>query len=313
MSTKLAFVFPGQGSQAAGMLQAFHDEYSLVRDIFAEASTALGYDLWKVCQGADDERDLNATNFTQPALLASSVALWRLWLSEKQNALMPAYLAGHSLGEYSALVCAEAMDFSDAVKVVSKRGQFMQEAVPAGEGGMAAVIKLTNEEVIEYCESNPTQPVSAANFNSPGQVVIAGSKAAVDEMCERLKADGKRAIPLKVSVPSHCALMESAAEKLKAELGNITLRSPKIPVLNNTEVVANTDPNAIHAALVAQLTLPVQWTKTTTQLVENGACKIVECGPGNVLSGLIKRTSKDVEALSIQDLEVFEKSLMMEL
>ena len=255
MQEKLAFVFPGQGSQAVAMLSDFAEQ-EIVQQTFTEASEALGYDLWQlVAQGPAEK--LNQTNFTQPALLTASVALWRLWNSVSD--IKPDVVAGHSLGEYSALVCAEVLSLADAVKLVEKRGELMQACVPEGVGAMAAVIGLADDVIINACEqAQENEVVSAVNFNSPGQVVIAGHKAAVERAGELCKEAGaKRVLPLPVSVPSHCALMKDAAEKLALELDNITLKPAKIDVVNNVDVAVESDPEAIKKALVRQLYSPV--------------------------------------------------------
>ena len=299
MQEKLAFVFPGQGSQAVAMLSDFAEQ-EIVQQTFTEASAALGYDLWQlVAQGPAEK--LNQTNFTQPALLTASVALWRLWTSVSDK--RPAVVAGHSLGEYSALVCAEVLSLSDAVKLVEKRGELMQACVPEGVGAMAAVIGLADEVIIDACEqAKEGEVVSAVNFNSPGQVVIAGHKAAVERAGELCKEAGaKRVLPLPVSVPSHCALMQDAAEKLAVELDKITLNAPKINVVNNVDVAIETDPAAIKKALVRQLYSPVRWSETVVKLAQDGVETAVEVGPGKVLQGLLKRIDKSISCVSLND------------
>ncbi|MGL9722568.1 ACP S-malonyltransferase [Sodalis sp. (in: enterobacteria)] len=286
--TVFAMVFPGQGSQTVGMLAELAAEHAVVEATFAEASAALGHDLWqRVQQGPAEE--LNKTWQTQPALLASSVALWRVW--QQQGGRAPALLAGHSLGEYSALVCAGSLDFTAAIALVALRGKLMQEAVPAGSGAMSAIIGLDNDAIAAACErAAQGQVVSPVNFNSPGQVVIAGHKEAVERAGAFCKEAGaKRALPLPVSVPSHCALMKPAAEKLAQALEAVTFVAPQIPVINNVDVRAEQDPAAIRQALVRQLYSPVRWTETVEYLAAQGVEVLLEVGPGKVLTGLTKR------------------------
>jgi [acyl-carrier-protein] S-malonyltransferase len=297
---KLAFVFPGQGSQSVGMLNALAAEYAVVKETFAEASQALGYDLWQIAeQGPEDK--LNQTQITQPAMLAAGVAVWRTW--QQKGGASPTAMAGHSLGEYTALVCAGALDFTEAVKLVADRGRFMQEAVPAGQGGMAAILGLDDEAVRKVCEQAAQGEVlTAVNFNSPGQVVIAGTAAAVARGAEAAKAAGaKRALVLPVSVPSHCALMHPAAEKLRERLLNVKVRAPAIPVLHNVHVQAETDPDKIRDALVRQVEQPVRWVETIRRMEADGATRIVECGPGKVLAGLNKRIVSQAQTAAIHD------------
>ncbi len=296
--TNFAVVFPGQGSQSVGMLADLAAAYPLVKDVFAEASDALGYDLFALTQNGPAE-DLNATFRTQPALLASSYAIWRVW--QEQGGQNPAFMAGHSLGEYSALVCAGAIKFADAVKLVEKRGTFMQEAVPAGVGAMAAVIGLDDDTIAKACaEAAGDQVVSPVNYNSIGQVVIAGHKEAVDRAGEALKAAGaKRVLPLAVSVPSHCALMKPAADRLAVELANIEFVAPSFPVINNVDVAVETDPAKIKDALVRQLYMPVRWTGVVNKMAEAGVENQLEFGPGKVLTGLVKRIVKTMEGISV--------------
>lgn len=297
MQNKLAFVFPGQGSQTVAMLSDFAD-HNIVQATFAEASEALGYDLWQlVAQGPAEK--LNQTNFTQPALLTASVALWRVWQDESD--VMPDIMAGHSLGEYSALVCAGVFSLSEAVVLVEKRGEFMQDCVPAGVGAMAAVIGLADEDIIKACAAaEAEQVVSAVNFNSPGQVVIAGHKEAVERAGELCKEAGaKRVLPLPVSVPSHCALMSDAATKLSVELDKVTFNKPAINVVNNVDVSIETSSEAIKAALVKQLYSPVRWSETVSQISADGIEKVVEVGPGKVLQGLNKRINKALKSVSL--------------
>lgn len=295
-----AFVFPGQGSQSLGMLAELASEEALVRDTFGEASDALGYDLWKLTQEGP-ESELNSTERTQPALLAAGVAVWRAFSAK--SGYRPEYMAGHSLGEYTALVCAGSIDFGDAVKLVEFRGQAMQRAVPAGTGGMAAILGLDDDEVRAACmEAAQGEVVSAVNFNSPGQVVIAGSKDAVERAIEICKAKGaKRALPLPVSVPSHCALMKPAAEEMATRLADIEVKAPTIAVVNNVDVALESEPGAIREALIRQLYSPVRWTETIRYLSTQGVTGIVECGPGKVLAGLNRRIEKSMNVIALQD------------
>ena len=298
--TKFAIAFPGQGSQSVGMLAELAAEYPVVKATFDEASQVLGYDLFQLVMDGPAE-ELNKTWRTQPALLTSSVALWRVWQS--LNAPMPAVMAGHSLGEYSALVCSGALAFTDAVKLVELRGLAMQEAVPEGVGAMAAIIGLDNESIAANCEKAAQgQVVSPVNFNSPGQVVIAGHKEAVERANVLMKESGaKRALPLPVSVPSHCALMKPAAEKLAVALQSIEIKAPAIAVINNVDVSTETDAARIKDALVRQLFSPVRWTETIEAVANAGVEFEVEMGPGKVLSGLVKRIDKRVDGAAIND------------
>lgn len=305
MSTKLAFVFPGQGSQQLGMLADLAEKHDIIEQTFVEASDVLGYDLWDLVQ--NDAEKLSQTDKTQPALLTASVALWRLW--EQQGGDKPAYVAGHSLGEYSALVCAGVIAFADAVELVKLRGEYMQQAVPAGEGAMAAIIGLDDDKVVAACESVPGV-VSAVNFNSPGQVVIAGHVAAVEAaMVNAKEAGAKRALPLPVSVPSHCELMIPAGAKLAEKLDTIVFNAPSYTLVQNVTAQAVSDPSVIKANLVSQLSEPVLWTQTVVLLSELGVTSTIECGPGKVLSGLNKRIVKGLETSSLGDLAGFEAAL----
>ncbi|MGF1772241.1 ACP S-malonyltransferase [Vibrio wakamikoensis] len=298
--SNFAIVFPGQGSQTIGMLAELGEQHEIVKATFAEASDALGYDLWALVQNGSAE-DLNQTHRTQPALLASSVAIWRVW--QEQGLAQPVLVAGHSLGEYSALVCAGVIDFKEAIKLVQLRGQLMQEAVPAGVGAMYAIIGLDDESIAKACEEAAQgEVVSPVNFNSPGQVVIAGNKAAVERagvLCK--EAGAKRALPLPVSVPSHCALMKPAAEKLAVALEAIEFNAPSVPVINNVDVAAETDPAKIKDALVRQLHSPVRWTEGVEKMSEQGVEKLLEFGPGKVLTGLTKRIVKTLSAAAVND------------
>ncbi|MDH2068667.1 ACP S-malonyltransferase [Pantoea sp. GD03673] len=298
--TQFAFVFPGQGSQTVGMLTELAATYPLVEETFREASDALGYDLWQlVSQGPAEE--LNKTWQTQPALLAASVAIYRVW--QQQGGEQPAVMAGHSLGEYSALVCAGVINFADAVKLVELRGKLMQEAVPEGTGAMQAIIGLDDAAIRKACEESAQgQVVSPVNFNSPGQVVIAGNKEAVERAGAACKAAGaKRALPLPVSVPSHCALMKPAADKLAVALESITFNAPAVPVINNVDVKAETDAAAIRHALVRQLYSPVRWTESVEAMAAQGVTQLLEMGPGKVLTGLTKRIVDSLTAAAVND------------
>ena len=300
---KVAMVFPGQGSQTVGMLAELAGNYPIVQETFKQASEVLGYDLWQLVQEGPAE-ELNKTWQTQPALLTASVAVYRVW-QQKYPALKPEVMAGHSLGEYSALVCAGVLDFQDAVKLVELRGKLMQQAVPEGTGAMYAIIGLDNDAIINACkQAEQGEVVSAVNFNSPGQVVIAGAKAAVERAAALCKEAGaKRALPLAVSVPSHCALMKPAADQLSVSLESITLKAPVVAVLNNVDVKAETDAVAIRNALVRQLYSPVRWTETVEKMAQNGVEVLVEVGPGKVLNGLTKRIVDSLQAVSVNDVK----------
>jgi [acyl-carrier-protein] S-malonyltransferase len=301
--SKQAWVFPGQGSQTLGMLKELATEYSIIQETFAQASEALGYDLWDVVQ--NNEQKLNQTHVTQPALLAASYAIYKLLLEKEQ--IQPTYFAGHSLGEYSALVCAGVIGFADAVKLVEARGQFMQQAVPIGTGAMFAIIGLDDNTVVASClqaKAETNEVVAAVNFNSPGQVVIAGNKKATLVAANLCKEQGaKRALPLAVSVPSHCELMKPAADKLAVLLKKIQFNTPEIPVINNVDVAYPTEPNIIKQALVEQLYSPVRWTETVTKLAELKVEALLEVGPGKVLSGLTKRIDKRLSCVAINTVE----------
>jgi [acyl-carrier-protein] S-malonyltransferase len=306
--SKLAFVFPGQGSQQVGMLSDLLAEYRIISDTFQEASDALGYDLSNIIKNGPVE-DLNKTEITQPALLTASTALYRLWLSVLKTE--PVLYAGHSLGEYSALVASGVLSFTDAVKMVELRGQLMQQAVPAGQGLMAAILGLADEEVVAGCEEAAEgDVVSAVNFNTPGQVVIAGSKTAVERAMVVLKEKGaKRTLPLSVSVPSHCELMKPAADKLASELKNTSFKEPLAPVVQNRSAQPVTNVDEIRSNLLEQLYMPVQWTQSVSYIASTGVDEIVECGPGKVLTGLNKRIAKEVTHTAIGDLTSFQKRL----
>lgn len=299
--SKTAFLFPGQGSQAVGMLADYAGE-SVVQHTFNEASGALGYDLWALIQNGPEDT-LNSTDKTQPALLAAGVALWRLWLH--RGGYRPALLAGHSLGEYTALTCAGVFSLGDAVRLVEKRGQLMQQAVPAGTGAMAAVLGLEDDQVRAACaDAAAGQVVEAVNLNAPGQVVIAGDKDAVARAIDACKAAGaKRAMPLPVSVPSHCALMRPAAEGLAEVLAGMALHMPEIPVINNVDVAVETDTAAVRDALVRQLHSPVRWVETVQRLSAEGVEQAYECGPGKVLAGLVKRIERGLNVVALESAE----------
>jgi len=298
--TKIAVVFPGQGSQTLGMLADLAAAHPVVEETFAEASSALGYDLWQLVQQGPAE-ELNKTWQTQPALLAASVAIWRVW--QQQNGAQPVLMAGHSLGEYSALVCAGVLDFKQAISLVELRGKLMQEAVPAGTGAMYAIIGLDNDAIAKACEESAQgQIVSPVNFNSPGQVVIAGNKEAVERAGAACKEAGaKRALPLPVSVPSHCALMKPAADKLAVALENVTFSAPQYSVVNNVDVKIETSPEAIRSALVRQLYSPVRWTESVEFMAAQGVEQLLEVGPGKVLTGLTKRIVDTLTAAAVND------------
>ena len=300
---KFAMVFPGQGSQTVGMLAELAGNYPIVQETFKQASEVLGYDLWQLVQEGPAE-ELNKTWQTQPALLTASVAVYRVW-QQKYPELKPEVMAGHSLGEYSALVCAGVLDFQDAVKLVELRGKLMQQAVPEGAGAMYAIIGLDNDAIINACkQAEQGEVVSAVNFNSPGQVVIAGAKAAVERAVALCKEAGaKRALPLAVSVPSHCALMKPAADQLSVSLESITLKEAGVSVLNNVDVKSEIEADAIRNALVRQLYSPVRWTETVEKMAQNGVEVLVEVGPGKVLNGLTKRIVDSLQAVSVNDVK----------
>lgn len=310
MSTtkKLAIVFPGQGSQSVGMLQELAAAYPIVIETFAEASAALNYDLWALVQNGPAE-ELNRTDITQPAMLAAGVAVWRVWQAE--NGPAPAVMAGHSLGEYTALVCAGALEFAPAVKLVAERGRIMQEAVPAGEGAMAAVLGLDDDTVRVACARAAGEDVvEAVNLNAPGQVVIAGNAAAVERAQEELKVAGaRRVVPLPVSVPSHCALMRPAAERLAKYLAEVAVQVPSIPVLHNVDVQVSASAEGVRERLVQQLYSPVHWVGTVQAMAMQGIERIIECGPGKVLTGLNKRIAKDIDSQAVVDPATLETAL----
>jgi [acyl-carrier-protein] S-malonyltransferase len=306
-----AFVFPGQGAQSVGMMSALATDEPIVQATFAEASAVLGYDLWQLAQiGPDTEQ--SPTERTQPLMLAAGVATWRVW--RKHGGGLPSCMAGHSLGEYSALVCAEALDFAAAIELVRFRGQAMQNAVPAGQGAMAAVLGLEDADVENACrEASAVGVVEAANFNSPAQVVIAGQKNAVDKAIELVKAKGaKRAVMLSLSVPSHTSLMQPAAIQLAERLRATPISKPIVPVYT-VETKIHSDAEGIRAALVQQLVGPVRWTETVRALLASGANAIVECGPGKVLTGLNRRIerNKEIAMLAIEDAASLQEALKL--
>lgn len=300
MNQSLALVFPGQGSQQLGMLRELAERYSVVRTTFEEAADALGYDLWHTVQEGPDEV-LNATACTQPALLTSSVAVWRVW--QELEGPRPVAMAGHSLGEYSAMVCAGTLSFAEGVRLVRLRGEAMQHAVPAGQGAMAAVLGLDNEAVEIACrDAAQGEVVSAVNYNAPGQVVIAGQKSAVERaiaLCQ--KAGAKRALPLPVSVPSHCALMRPAAERLAEAMATIEFKAPRYTVIQNVDAQAHADVETLRTRLIEQLYRPVRWADCVEAMTGLGAQLFIECGPGKVLTGLNKRIARGAKGLAVND------------
>lgn len=306
--TTFAMTFPGQGSQSVGMLAGLAESFDTVRHTFEEASDALDIDLWTLSQeGPADE--LNATQNTQPAMLSAGIAVWRVW--NQQGGAAPTLMAGHSLGEYSAMVAAGVIDFADAVKLVAERGRLMQQAVPQGIGAMAAILGLDDDKVREVCEQAAGDEVaSAVNFNSPGQVVIAGNADAIARAIDLAKEAGaKRALPLDVSVPSHCSLMQGAAEQLHAQMQGVGFSTPSIPVIQNVNVAASDDTDQIKSLLKEQLYSPVRWVETVQAMAAQDAGTIVEAGPGKVLSGLCKRIDKTLSALPVFDGASLEKAL----
>ncbi len=299
INSNLAFVFPGQGSQKIGMLAELAAEYPVVQQTFLEASDVLGYDLWALVQNGTQE-EINLTERTQPLLLTASVAVFRVW--KEKNGAMPALMAGHSLGEWSALVCAGVIAFKDAVKLVQQRGKFMQEAVPAGQGAMAAIIGLDDALIVEACKkAEHGDVVSAVNFNSPGQVVIAGTAAAVERagvLCK--EAGAKRALPLPVSAPFHTELMRPAAERLAEQITATIFSTPNVPVVHNVTADIETNPEKIKALMIEQIYSPVRWVECVNTMIKKGVTKTLECGPGKVLSGLNKRINAELVAVSVE-------------
>ena len=304
----LAFVFPGQGSQSVGMLKELAQACDEVEATFKTASDTLGHDLWDIVQNGPADK-LNSTDITQPAMLAAGVAVWRVW--QARGGATPDIMAGHSLGEYSALVCAGSLEFADAIRLVAERGRLMQAAVPAGTGAMAAVLGLDDDAVREACsEAAEGEVLEAVNYNSPGQVVVAGNKTAVERLVGVAKEKGaKRAIILPVSVPSHCALMKPAAGKLAAVLEGIDIKPPAIPVINNVDVATPGDAAAIRDALVRQLYNPVRWVETIQAMQARGVERLIECGPGKVLVGLNKRIERKMAAQAVYDPDTLAAAL----
>lgn len=304
----LAMVFPGQGSQSVGMQAELADAWPVVRDTYGEASEVLGYDLWDLVQNDPNGR-LGATEVTQPAMLAAGVAAWRVW--REAGGPEPVVMAGHSLGEYTALVCADALDFASAIFLVRERGKFMQEACPPGQGAMAAILGLDDEQVIDICEQASAVGVAqAANFNSPGQVVVAGNRAAVAKVIELATAAGaRRALDLPVSVPSHSSLMQPAADRLAPLLADAAFEAPQIPVLSSAAVRRYGHGDDIRELLVSQLYSPVQWVRTIQTMVAEGITSVVECGPGKVLAGLSRRIDRNVTVTCIDTPDALQKAL----
>ena len=306
--TKIAFVFPGQGAQSVGMMSDWNDHQSIVQNIYDQASESLGYDLWKIVSEGPAEK-LNQTEITQPAMLCASVACWQI-VSAREEIPRASMMAGHSFGEYSALVCADSLALEDAVKLVSYRGQLMQSAVPSGEGSMAAIIGLDDDSIIAACASVTSGVVEATNFNSPGQVVIAGNKSAVDEAMENAQALGaKRVLPLAVSVPSHCSLMTDAAEQLFESLSNTTFKMPTIPVIHNQNANVASSVDDIKQLLKKQLHQPVRWADSVRLMHSKGIECLVECGPGKVLGGLTRRIEKSMQSQSVSDITSLDKTI----
>ena len=306
--TNLAFVFPGQGSQKIGMLAELAEQNPIIERTFNEASEVLGYDMWQLIQQGEQD-EINLTQRTQPILLTCSVAIWRLW-KEKQGAV-PSQMAGHSLGEWSALVCANVIDFADGLKIVEARGKYMQQAVPVGQGAMAAIIGLDDQAILDACsEASSLGVVDAVNFNAPGQVVIAGSNDAVEQAMEICKSAGaKRALPLPVSAPFHTSLMKPAADNLAEMVNAVTFRAPEVPIMHNVHAKNENDPQVIKALMLEQIYSPVKWVDCVKQLKERGITHLIECGPGKVLSGLAKRIDRELIALATESAADFDVAL----
>ncbi len=296
----IAFLFPGQGSQSLGMLSELADSFSEVKETFGTASEIVGFDLWSLASRGPEEQ-MNLTQNTQPLMLAAGFAGWRIWC--RQSCVRPRWMAGHSLGEYTALTCAGALAFDDAVRLVAERGRLMQEAIAPGAGAMAAILGLDDKQVVAVCaEVAGNDVVAAVNFNAPGQVVVAGHTEAVKRAVEAAKEAGaKRSVLLPVSVPSHCSLMHPAAEKLEASLRAITIHTPGIPVIHNVDVASHAAPDAIRDALTKQLYSPVRWADSVKFMQEQGVGLFIECGPGKVLSALNKRIVRGCETLPVSD------------
>lgn len=308
INQELAFVFPGQGSQTLGMLAELAQQYTVVEETFAEASVVLGYDLWALAQEGPQET-MNMTERTQPLLLTASVAIWRVW--QQQGGDTPAVMAGHSLGEWSALVCAGVVAFKDAVRLVQLRGKYMQEAVPAGVGSMAAIIGLDDQAIIDACvEAAQGEEVSAVNFNSPGQVVIAGHVGAIERAIDLCKAKGaKKAMALAVSAPFHSALLKPAADRLAVELESVEFSTPVTPIIHNVNAQVETDPSVIKQLMIEQIYHPVLWVACVNNVFSTGATRAIECGPGKVLTGLIKRINRDLTSATIDKPDALSTAL----
>jgi len=308
MNKNLAFVFPGQGSQKIGMLAGLASVNTVVLDTFSEASEALGYDLWELVQTGEQEA-INLTERTQPILLASSVAIWRLW--QERSGPSPSVLAGHSLGEWSALVCSGVLEFTHALSIVRARGAYMQKAVPLGVGAMAAILGLDDQAVLDACDTaRQGEVVDAVNFNAPGQIVIAGSALAVERAIELCKASGaKRALPLPVSAPFHTSLMQPAAENLADLVNSTVFSTPQIPVIHNVHGQTESNPDAIKALMLEQIYKPVMWVNCVNGLKSRGAEILIECGPGRVLNGLSKRIDRELTSYATDDLASLENAL----
>ncbi len=307
MATETAFVFPGQGSQSVGMLRELAATHPEVQETFQQASDALGFDLWGLVREGP-ERELNRTERTQPAMLAAGVAVWRVWRAT--GGPVPELMAGHSLGEYTALVCAGSLDFADGVALVAERGRFMQEAVPEGEGALAAVLGLDAERLVELCSAQTDGVVEPANYNAPGQLVIGGDAAAVDRVLEQARAAGaKRALRLPVSVPAHTRLMQPAGERLAGRLQQVSLRAPSVPVIHNVDLSRAADGEAIRECLVRQVSNPVRWVETVELMASEGVSRVVECGPGKVLAALVRRIRRELSVQAITDPAGLEQAL----
>lgn len=303
-----ALVFPGQGSQKVGMLQQVAETSPTVTTVFAQASEVLGYDLWELVQTGPQDA-LNMTETTQPALLAASVALWQVW--RERGGAEPAFMAGHSLGEWSALVCAGVIDFADGIQLVRSRGRYMQEAVPAGAGAMAAIIGLDDSAVEQACTAAAQgEVVGPVNYNSPGQLVIAGTSAAVERAMALCKdAGAKRALPLPVSAPFHTALMKPAADRLATEIHNTLFKNPKYSIIHNVNATTEPSPEVIKQLMIEQIYSPVLWVDCVKQLVAQGVTTVLECGPGKVLSGLNKRIERNLTTLATETNDVLADAL----